>query len=143
MTITVRHVEPAYVSQLWHHAKPFIDESLASSPHFPEWYANYNADHVQAFLVNGAWLLLLAVDENNVVHGAATVSFINYPMHRVAFITSIGGNLVSNAETFEQLKLICKQRGATKIQGYCRESVARLFKRYGFEPRNTLIETLL
>jgi hypothetical protein len=91
----------------------------------------------------GQWLLLVATDEENKVHGAATVSFLNYPMARVAFITLIGGRLVSNKETFEQLKDILKQRGATKVQGYGRESIVRLWKRYGFEPRTTLVEVKL
>jgi len=33
----------------------------------------------------------------------ATVSFANYPKNRVAFITLIGGKLISNQDTFAQL----------------------------------------
>jgi hypothetical protein len=88
-------------------------------------------------------MLLVAVDEDNTVHGAATVSFINYPLSRVAFITAIGGKLISNDETFEQLKALLKQRGATKIQGFGREAIVRLWKRYNFEPRNTLVEVTI
>jgi hypothetical protein len=98
---------------------------------------------MQMFLTSGQWLLLVATDEAGVIHGAATVSFINYPLHRVAFITAIGGKLISNRDTFEQMKLLLKQRGATKIQGYGRESIVRLWKRYNFEPRNTLVEVLI
>ncbi|NDC61790.1 MAG: hypothetical protein EBZ60_07245 [Betaproteobacteria bacterium] len=98
---------------------------------------------MQAFLAAGTWLLIVAVDEEANVHGACTVSFMNYPLHRVAFITSIGGKLVSNQNTFEQLKRILQAYGATKIQGYGRESIVRLWKRYNFEPRNTLVEVLL
>ena len=64
-------------------------------------------------------------------------------MSRVAFITSIGGKLISNDDTFEQLKAILKQRGATKIQGYGREAIVRLWKRYNFEPRTTLVEVTI
>ncbi len=89
------------------------------------------------------WLLLVAVDEENKIHGAATVSFANYPMSRVAFITLIGGKFVSDKGTFEQFKLVLKQRGATKVQGYGRESIVRLWRRLGFEPRTTLVEVQL
>jgi hypothetical protein len=71
------------------------------------------------------------------------VSFANYPMNRVAFITLIGGKLIASRETFEQLKVLLKQRGATKVQGYGRESIVRLWKRFGFEPRTTLVEVQL
>jgi hypothetical protein len=86
---------------------------------------------------------LVAVDEENKIHGAATVSFSNYPMNRVAFITLIGGKLIANQDTFEQFKTVLKQRGATKVQGYGRESIVRLWRRLGFEPRTTLVEVQL
>jgi hypothetical protein len=143
MTLSIRPVDVAYIHQTWPLVKPFIEEAMEKGGDFPEWSTNYTIEHIQLFLVSGQWLLLVAVDENNEIHGAATISFISYPMHRVAFVTAIGGKLISNKETFEQLKALLKQRGATKIQGYGRESIVRLWKRYNFEPRNTLVEVQL
>lgn len=138
MNLSVQPVDPNYVSQVWPLVEPFIVDALSKSETEDE--VNYNIHHVQGFLSTGAWLLIVAVDENTTVHGACTVSFLNYPMHRVAFITAIGGKLVSNQETFAQLSAVLKQRGATKIQGFARESIARLWSRYGFKPVNTLVE---
>jgi len=87
--------------------------------------------------------LLVAVDENQMIHGAMTVSFINYPMHRIAFVTTTGGKFIANPELLEQLKTLAKLHGATKIQANCRESMVRLLARAGFEPRNTLVEVLV
>jgi hypothetical protein len=98
---------------------------------------------VQQFVSSGQWLLLVAADEDNVVHGAMTVSFITYPLHRVAFVTTTGGKFIANPELLEQLKALVKLHGATKIQAFCRESMVRLLARAGFEPRNTLVETLV
>jgi hypothetical protein len=98
---------------------------------------------VQGFLAAGQWSLIVAIDENNVIHGAATVSFANYPKNRVAFITLIGGKLISNMDTFDQFSAILKEAGATKIQGMARPAIARLWKRYGFEERTTLVEVKL
>jgi hypothetical protein len=136
-------VDVNYIQQTWPIVKPFIDEAMEKGGDFPEWAAGYTVDHIQGYLTAGQWLLLVAVDEEHVIHGAATVSFINYPLHRVAFVTAIGGKLISSKETFEQLKALLKLRGATKIQGYGRESIVRLWKRYNFEPRNTLVEVLI
>lgn len=143
MTLTIRHVETEHVQQVWPMVQPFIEEAMEKGGDFPDWAASYNVSHIQAFLTAGQWLLLVATDEENKVHGAATVSFINYPLHRVAFVTAIGGKLISSKDTFEQLRALLKLRGATKIQGYGRESIVRLWKRYNFEPRNTLVEVLL
>jgi len=143
MTLSIRHVDTNYVQQTWHMVKPFIEEAMTKSGDFPESANNYTVDHIQSFLTSGAWLLVVAVDEENNVQGAATVSFINYPLHRVAFVTAIGGKLISNEDTFEQFKTLLKLRGATKIQGYGRDAIVRLWKRYNFEPRNTLVEVLI
>ena len=143
MNLKIQTVDTNYVSQVWPLVEPYLTDALVRDNDAPEWSECYNIHHVQAFLTAGQWLLLVATDEENKVHGAATVSFANYPMARVAFITLIGGRLVSNKETFEQLKGILKQRGATKVQGYGRESIVRLWKRYGFEPRTTLVEVKL
>ena len=136
MNVSIQPVDTNFVQRIW----PMVEGYLASALEKVDGPPDYNIHHVQAFLTSGQWMLLVAVDEHNAVHGAATVSFINYPMSRVAFITAIGGKLISNDDTFEQLKVLLKQRGATKIQGFGREAIVRLWKRYNFEPRNTLVE---
>jgi hypothetical protein len=139
MNLSIRPVDTIHVQQVW----PLVEGYLQSALEKDGTCTDYNIHHVQMFLTTGQWLLLVAVDEDNAVHGAATVSFINYPLSRVAFITAIGGKLISNDDTFEQLKALLKQRGATKIQGFGREAIVRLWKRYNFEPRNTLVEVTL
>lgn len=143
MSRTVQYVDTAYVAQVWPHVSQYLEEALTSSPEFPDWATNYTADHVQVFLTAGSWLLVVAVDEQQKIQGACTVSFINYPLHRVAFITAIGGSFITDMDSHSQFKQLLKQRGATKIQGYCRDSVVRLLQRLEFEPRNTLVEALI
>ena len=140
MNLTVQPVDPNYVVQVWPMVEHYLADALTKDNDAPAWSECYNIHHVQGFLTSGVWLLLVAADEAGGIHGAAAVSFANYPMNRVAFITLIGGKLVSSKSTFDQLKAILKYRGATKIQGYGRESIVRLWKRYGFEPRTTLVE---
>ena len=121
----------------------FLVDALVKDNGSPEWSECYNIHHVQGFLTSGQWILLVAADETGEIHGAATVSFANYPMQRVAFITLIGGHLVSSPDTFEQLRVLLKSYGATKLQGYGRPAIVRLWKRFGFEPRTTLVEVKL
>ena len=143
MALTVQFVDINYISQLWSMVEPFLRDGLEKEDDSPEWSTCYNIHHIQGFLISGVWALMVAVDEENTIRGAATVSFANYPMNRVAFITLIGGKLIASRDTFEQLKLLLKQRGATKVQGYGRDSIVRLWKRFGFEPRTTLVEVQL
>jgi hypothetical protein len=143
MSLTVRPVDVNHIQQVWPMVQGYVQEALDKGGDFPEYAASYNVHHVQSFVTSGQWLLLVAVDEEKVIHGAMTVSFINYPLHRVAFVTTTGGKFIANPELLEQLKALVKLHGATKIQAFCRESMVRLLSRAGFEPRNTLVETLV
>jgi hypothetical protein len=143
MNLKIQTVSVDYIAQTWQFVEKFLEEALTKGEPTPEWSDNYDLSHVQGFLSYGVWTLLVAVDENNIIQGAATVSFANYPKNRVAFITLIGGKLISNKDTFEQMSNILRHAGATKIQGMARPAIARLWKRYGFEERTTLVEVRL
>ena len=140
MNLRIQPVDANYVSQVWPLVGPYLLESLVVGLEKENIDPCYNIHHVQGFLTSGQWLLVVAVDEENNIHGAMTVSFSNYPTARVAFITLTGGKLILNRNTFEQLKVILKQRGATKVQAYGRESMIRLLQRTGFKPQTTLLE---
>ena len=143
MSLVVHPVDTSHAQQIWPMVEGYIQEALDKGGDFPEWANGYNLSHVQGYVTSGQWLLLVAVDEENAIHGAMTVSFINYPLHRVAFVTTTGGKFIANPELLEQLKSLVKHRGATKIQAFCRESMVRLLARANFEPRNTLVEVLV
>ena len=143
MSLIVHPVDTSHTQQIWPMVEGYIQEALDKGGDFPEWANGYNLSHVQGYVTSGQWLLLVAVDEENAIHGAMTVSFINYPLHRVAFVTTTGGKFIANPELLEQLKSLVKLRGATKIQAFCRESMVRLLARANFEPRNTLVEVLV
>lgn len=136
MSLTIRPVETHHVQQVWALVEPFIQAAIDKG----DGPADYNIHHVQMFLTNGAWLLLVAVDDEGKVHGAGTVSFISYPLNRVAFFTTIGGSLITGDETFEQLTTLLKTHGATKIQGFVRPAMERLLDKFGFKPGNKLVE---
>jgi len=137
VTITVAHIPTQYVAQAW----PMIEKYIVEAQQYGG--DDYTIDQVKVYLSTGQWILLAALDEQKQFHGAATVSFLNYPNYRAAFITFIGGKLVSNKDTFAQMSTILKELGATRIQGAARESIARLWRRFGFEERYRIVETKL
>lgn len=139
MTLSVRPVDTNFVQQVW----PMVEQYIQSALDKDGTCTDYNIHHIQAYLAAGQWLLLVAVDEEDQIHGAMTVSFVNYPLHRVAFVTTTGGRFIANPELLEQLKVILKMRGATKIQAFGRESMVRLLEKSGFESRNTLVEVMI
>jgi len=128
----VQRVDISHVNQVWPMVEQFIADALEHS------CGDYTVEQAKTLVVMGHWTLLVAVDESG-VHGAATVSFSNRPNDRVAFITTIGGKLISNADTFAQLKQVLASLGATYIEGAARESIARLWSRYGFEEKYRIV----
>jgi hypothetical protein len=137
MTLKVQYVPVEHAAQTWPQIEGYVKSAMEYG------HGDYTLDQIKLLVCMGQWLLLVATDDEGKVHGAATSSFINYPNDRVAFITFIGGKLISNQETFRQMSEILKARGATKVQGMARPAIARLWKRYGFEERTTLVEVKL
>lgn len=132
----IQHVPLEWVPRVW----PKVQDHIASAMEHAK--GDYSIEHVQTYVATGQWMLLVAA-EDEVILGAATVNFFNRPCDRVAFITAIGGKLISNQETFAQLKALLASFGATVIEGAARESIARLWSRYGFEEKYKIVEVKL
>lgn len=130
--MNIQRVDVGHVHQVW----PMVEAHLASAVEYSK--GDYTLESVKVLVATGQWLMLVAVDDEG-VKGAATVAFSSRPHDRVAFITLIGGRLISNADTFEQLKNLLRSLGATCIEGAARESIARLWTRYGFEEKYRIV----
>jgi hypothetical protein len=137
MTLTVQPVALAYFHQTW----PLVEGFLADALKWGE--DDYTVEQAKGYLARGDWMLAVAVDEENKVHGAAAINFYNMPNDRVAFVIAIGGKLISNKDTYAQFSALLKSYGATKIQGAAREAIARLWTRYGFKERYRIVEAKL
>lgn len=130
--MNIQRVDIGHIHQVWHLVEGYLSSALEHAK------GDYTLESVKVLLVTGQWVLLVAVDDEG-VKGAATVSFTSRPHDRVAFVTLIGGKLISNNDTFEQLKNLLRALGATCIEGAARESIARLWSRYGFEEKYRIV----
>lgn len=137
MSLSIQYVPLEHAAQSW----PLVEEFLLEA--FEYGTDDYNIDQLKAMVCTGQQQLIVAVDTDGNVKGAATVSYVNYPNHRVAFITNIGGRLITNAATFQQLGRVLGLQGATKIQGVVRPAMAKLCKKYGFSEVAALVEVKL
>lgn len=134
--ISIQTVPQNNVQQVW----PLVERFIQKSQDVGSGDGCYTADHILVYLTTGQWILIVAVDESNEICGAMTMSFINYPIHRVAFVTATGGNGIVDKSTFEQLIQIAKHYGATKIQAMARPAMVRLLQSCNMKPGNTLME---
>jgi hypothetical protein len=124
----------AYLHQHWGEIEKYLQPALDLGD-----VEEFNIDQLKVFIANGSWTLFV-VEENQKLCGAVVVTFANYPNDRIAFVTAIGGKFISSREVSDKFKALLKKMGATKIQGYARESVARLWKRIGFANKQILVE---
>jgi hypothetical protein len=124
----------AYLHQHWEEIEKYLQPALDLSG-----VEEFTLEQMKVYIVNGNWTLI-AVEENKKLCGAVVVAFANYPNDRIAFVTAIGGKFISSRESSDKFKALLKSMGATKIQGYARESVARLWKRIGFANKQILVE---
>lgn len=135
MALTVQPVPTMYFHQTWPLVEKYISDAL-------KWGGDdYTLDQAKELLARGDWLLIVAVDEANGVHGASAVNIFNMPNDRIAFVVAIGGKFISGQDIFKQFCALLKSYGVTKIQGAARESIVRLWNRLGFKGRYTIVET--
>jgi hypothetical protein len=137
MTLKVQPVNVAHFHQTW----PLVEELFnKASKHDTE---EYTVDQIKGLLANGSWVLLVAIDVENTIHGAASISFYNMPNYRVGFITAMAGRTIVNEDVYAQVCSFIKANGATRVQCAAKESAARLYKQVGMEERHTIMETKL
>ncbi len=137
MTLKVQPVSPQFINQTW----PLVEELFVKANKHDA--GDYTIDQIKALLANGSWLLLVAVDTENNIHGAASLSFYNMPNYRVGFITAMAGKAIVNEEVYEQVCAIAKANGATRVQCAARASAAKLYKQVGMQERHIIMETVL
>jgi hypothetical protein len=128
----IQHVDVNYTNQLWLQVEKFIEAALA-------YQDDYNIEHAKLYVTNGTWVLIVAIDDDQVIHGAATVQFYNRPKDRVAFIVTMGGKLITGHETYAQFTELLKAFGATYIEGASRESATRLWQRFGLSEKYRVV----
>ena len=137
MNLIVQPVNIVYFHQTW----PLVKELFEKANKYDS--GDYTLEQIKGLLANGSWVLLVATDEENVIHGAAAISFYNMPNYRVGFITAMAGKAIVNEAVYEQVCSFIKANGATRVQCAARESAARLYKQVGMQERHIIMETVL
>ena len=137
MSLKVQHVDSNYIHQIWSIVEPLL------SPVFERSAISkcYTIANLKDYIVRGEQTLLVASNEEGVIKGVATIQWLNFPQARIAYITAIGGKMLITKENHQELVNWVRAMGGTKIQGYARESVARLWRqKIGYTPAHITME---
>ena len=133
--IKVELVAPDYVHQVWDKVKDFLDASIKTGT------GTCTLDQLKVLLAKNYQTLIVGVNDNGVIKGAMTVEIINYPNARTLFITALGGTGVVTEDIWKQVEDWAKYQGCTKINAWCEETQARLYKqKAGFNTIRFVVE---
>lgn len=131
---TVRQLAAKDLDQHWNTIGPMLNQVLIKSK-----CNDYTIVDVYNATKSGAWSVYIA-EEKDRITGVATVIFQQYPRDIVAYIPALSGRLVTNKETSGKFFDLLKARGAARVQGASRPSVARLWRCIGLQEKYAIVE---
>lgn len=126
----VKVIPTAFIHQTW----PKVEFWLRFAGKYS---GEFTLDDLKLMVIQGQKQLIVAEQEDEII-GAAIVTYYNRPKHRVGFVTTIGGKGIITKDGMSQLMDILRKNGATYLEGAGRESIVRLYKRYGISPKYTV-----
>ena len=124
MTIKVQHVDPNYIHQVWPLVMPWllpVFEVIGDSSY-------YTIDNLKEYIIRGEHVLLIGIDELEVVRGAVTVQWCNYPNARIAYVSAFGASLGNEVEQYTTFISWLKTMGTTRVECTAPPTVARLLR---------------
>ncbi len=128
MKLSPHIVQVHAIRARWGEVSPMLAAALETGR------GELDIDQLGLLLIQGRAKLLVACDEMGAVHGALAVEFIDYPNYRVGHVIAIGGRgLVESAEAWQQVKDWLKREGCACVQGFAKDSIARLWRRRGMK----------
>ena len=133
--MNVQLIESKFIVGIWNTVEPYMKKALEHTD-------DYTAEQCKVFLTNGSWVLFVVIQEDKLC-GVITVSVENGVNHRTAFITTISGKGIINKEAIQQFFNILKASGITRVQGYARNTLVRLYERFGLYKKSNLVEIKL
>ena len=126
-------VTEEYLQTVFPYVEEYIDNALQFS------HGDYTVDEARVYITSGQWQLMIAVDEENAVHGCAVLSYFNRPRARVAFVVASGGRFITDKEVIQQLYDLLRMHGATCVEAATRKAMAKLLKRSGFDEKYHIV----
>lgn len=116
---------PASLDAAWGVVGPFLDEALAHSE------GEISAEDVRRMVRDGQAFILVVV-QSGVIIAAGAVEIVYYPRYKSANIIAVGGDQAFlRANELAWVCRVARDMGCTKVQTFCRPSMARLLVKLG------------
>jgi len=130
-------VPPNYIHQVWDKIESYFDRAMLAGTD------DYNVDQLKMLLTEGRQTLFVFIEDEAII-GALAVELINFPNHRIAHTSAVGGKGIFDENTIKQYEDWCRAQNATKIRAFARDAQARLYKmKMGFDMVTHVVEKKL
>jgi hypothetical protein len=121
------HIQPHQLPQVWGEAAPLLKKYIDLEPDF------ITIEQLEYSIRTGKMCLLVWIDPEEGISGAAAVEFIDYPQYRVGHGAVLGGKNVVKPHVLKELVAWMKANGATVAQCWCRDELVPMYKKMGME----------
>jgi hypothetical protein len=130
-------VPPNYIHQVWDKIESYFDRAMLAGTD------DYNVDQLKMLLTEGRQTLFVFIEDEAII-GALAVELINFPNHRIAHTSAVGGKGIFDENTIKQYEDWCRAQNATKIRAFAKDAQARLYKmKMGFDLVTHVVEKKL
>jgi hypothetical protein len=123
--MTLLHIQPNQLPEVWPIVAPMLQRAIDLDP------TEITIEQVEYSVRTGKTCLIVWVDSDEGITGAATVDFIDYPRQRVAHVNLMGGKSIVREHVFNQAKEWMKSFGATKAQCWAKGSLVQMYEKMG------------
>jgi len=129
-------ITPNQLPQVWSIAAPMLQRAIDLDPDL------ITIEQVE-YSVRTGRVYLLVWKEDDVITGAVTVEFIDYPRERVAHVNLMGGQGIVRKHVFDAAKDWMRAYGATTAQCWAKGTLVNMYEKMGMENTHQVMRVKL
>ena len=129
-------ITPNQLPQVWSIAAPMLQRAIDLDPDL------ITIEQVEYSIRTGR-VFLLVWKEEDVITGAVTVEFIDYPRERVAHVNLMGGQGIVRTHVFDAAKDWMRAYGATTAQCWAKGTLVNMYEKMGMENTHKVMRVKL
>lgn len=134
MTYKVYKLALQFLDQEWPKIKGYLEEAL-------KYCDELDLSQLRMLIARGD-ADAFVVFKNETLCGCFVSETVQYPNYRVANVIAAGGKMICNPEFWKVFSPWLKSLGYSKVQCYCRPSVARMINRIdGFKTTHFIVRS--
>jgi len=135
--MSLHYVAPNQLPHAWPVAAPLLQRAIDLDP------SAITIEQAEYAVRTGRSHLLVWVEGEQGITGAATIDFMDYPRERIGHINLLGGKGVVKQDVFDAVKQWMRSMGATKVQCWAKGNLVRLYEKMGMEKTHQVMRVAL